>query len=134
MLVHRILLVSVALVAAGCATSHRAVPIVTTTEAPGEVDRSAPITVQVKSEYSGLLTVYSVSEGVATRLGEIRGSNRETFRLPGTSMPSNGIILLAVPVGGAERGTTERLVAVPGDTIDFTVGAKLASSTGGIRR
>jgi len=123
-------IITVATLVAACASSGRHV---ITSEAGGEVVRSAPVTVRVKSEYIGPLVVYAVTEGVSTRLGDVQGSRIETFRLPFTTIPTNGMTLIAVPVGGNGRASTGTLLVRPGATIDFTVGAALTNSAATVR-
>ena len=119
-------LLTAAALGAACASSQRQV---TTSESGGEVSRAAPLTVRVKSEYIGPLVVYAVTEGVSTRLGDVQGTHVEQFTLPFTTIPTNGISIIAVPVGGSGRATTGTLLVQPGATIDFTIGAILSSST-----
>jgi hypothetical protein len=117
-----------------CATSSRRTTI-TTSEAAGELDTAvAPVTVHVKSSYPGPLVVYSMNEGIATRLGDVQGAREERFRLAATSLPVDGVTLIAVPVSGVERATTGRLIVAPGAIIEFTIAATLANSTGIVKR
>ena len=122
-------ILAVAGLGAACASNQQRV----TSESGGEVSRSAPVTVRVKSEYIGPLVVYAVTEGVSTRLGDVQGSRIETFRLPFTTIPTNGMTLIAVPVGGNGRASTGTLLVRPGATIDFTVGAALTNSAATVR-
>lgn len=118
----------------GAACAGRSPRVVTTTESGGEVDVRAPVTIRVKSEYTGPLVVYAMTEGRATRLGDVQGSRVEEFRLPSTSIPTNGITLVAVPVGGSARASSGTLLVGPGQTVEFTVGAALTNSAATVRR
>jgi hypothetical protein len=123
-------IITVATLGAACASGGTHV---VTSESAGEVSRSSPVTVRVKSEYVGPLVVYAVTEGVSMRLGDVQGSRIETFRLPFTTIPTNGISIIAVPVGGGGRARSGTLLVQPGATIDFTVGAALTNSAATVR-
>ena len=64
----------------------------------------APVLVQVSSDFAGPLTLYTVSEGVATRLGDVQGGRPEQFRLAAARVPTGGLYLIAVPVTGSGCG------------------------------
>lgn len=125
----RILQAAALVLGAACASTQRT----TTTSSSGEVARAAPLTVRVKSEYFGPLVVYAVTEGVSTRLGDVQGTRVEQFTLPFTNIPTNGIAIIAVPVGGSGRATSGTLLVQPGATIEFTVGAALTNSAARVR-
>lgn len=121
--------VAAALLAA-CATSGRVV----TVESRGEVaPPAAPVVVRVRSDFAGPLTIYTVNEGVATRLGELPGARVEEFRLTATQLPTSGITLLAVPRTGDARATSAPLRATPGAVLEFTIGRALTDASAAIR-
>ena len=119
--------------AAACATGGRTVA---TDEAGGEVEPSraaAPVLIRVSSQYAAPLAIYSVSDGVATRLGDVPGGRVEQFRLDAVQIPADGLTLLAVPLAGDARATTGRLRVVPGNVIDFTIGTALTNAAAAVR-
>ncbi|AHG91251.1 hypothetical protein J421_3714 [Gemmatirosa kalamazoonensis] len=131
----RPLALGAALLLAACATAPGPRPL-TTIESPGEVslaDAAAPVVIHVSSRFAGPLAIYSVSAGVATRLGDVPGGRAEQFRLQATQIPANGLTLLAVPQTGPARASTGVLRVAPGSVVDFTIGASLADARAGVR-
>ena len=112
---------------AACASSGRTA----TTSSGGEVDLSnAPVTIRVSSGFPGPLALYSLDHGVASRLGEIEGSRTQEFHLTPTQIPTEGLLLVAVPlVNGTGRATTGRLNVRPGQVVDFNIGPALSDAT-----
>jgi hypothetical protein len=126
-------LVAAALAVAACATSTTSR---TVREDAGEValvDARAPLVVRVSSRYAAPLAIYAVTNGVATRLGEVPGGRAEQFQLAATQIPAGGLTLLAVPVAGDARATSGVLRVVPGSVIDFAVGAALGDARATVR-
>jgi hypothetical protein len=129
--------VAAALLLGACATAPDAY---TTDQSAGEVvpapsmaDAAAPVVIRVTSQYAGPVAIYSVSEGVATRLGDVGGGRVEQFRLAAMQVPTNGLTLMAVPRTGDARGTTGRLLVAPGSVVEFTIGPALTDARAAIR-
>jgi len=108
----------------------------TTAEAGGEValdDSAAPVVVHVASRYAAPLAIYLLTNGVATRLGEVPGGRAEQFRLAATQIPAGGLTLLAVPIAGDARASSGTLRVVPGSVVDFAIGAALGDARATVR-
>jgi hypothetical protein len=120
-----------ALLVAACASTGR----VTTAESAGDVAPAPapPVVVRVRSDYPGPLTLYTVSEGVATRLGDLPGRRAEDFALGAGQLPSVAFSLLAVPRTGDARASTGVVRVAPGNVVDFTIGADLADARATVR-
>jgi len=123
-----------ALLLAACASSGAS--HITTMADPGDValaDSSAPVVVRVSSRYAAPLAIYSVSDGVATRLGDVPGGREEQFRLAAMQIPPNGLTLIAVPQAGDARATTGQLRVVPGSVVEFSIGPTLTDARAAVR-
>jgi hypothetical protein len=79
------------------------------------------------------MDVYVVSEGVATRVGDVNGNSTARFRLDPSFFPSTELRVVATPVGGNGRAFSGPLNVMPGQTIVFTIGPVLRQSTATIR-
>jgi hypothetical protein len=103
--------------------------------APGEVEvpASAPVIIRVRSDFAAPLSLYSVSEGVATRLGDVPGRQVVQFQLAATQIPSDGLTLLAVPRDGDARASSGKLRLAPGNVVEFVIGATLADANATVR-
>ena len=119
-----------ALLAAACASTGR----VTTAESAGDVAPiAAPVVVRVRSDFSGPLTLYTVSEGVATRIGDLPARRAEEFTLGAAQSPAAAFTLLAVPRTGDARATSGVLRVAPGTVVDFAIGADLSDARATVR-
>lgn len=79
------------------------------------------------------MDVYVVSEGVATRVGDVTGNSTARFRLDPSFFPANELRIVATPVGGNGRAFSGPLNVAPGQTIRFTIGPTLRQSSATIR-
>jgi hypothetical protein len=76
--------------------------------------------------------VFSIVDGLSTRLGTVTGNGSRHFLLD-PSLGSRDFHLIAVPIGGAGRASSGNVAVGPGQTIVFTVGAILQNSNVTIR-
>jgi hypothetical protein len=79
------------------------------------------------------MDLYVVSEGLATRIGDVTGNNTAHFVLDPSFFPANEIRIIATPVGGNGRASSGALNVGPGQTIDFTIGSSLRQSSARVR-
>lgn len=91
------------------------------------------VQVQVKSDYVGPLDLYLVSDGVATRLGDVSGPNLENFVIDPTQFDIHDLRVVAVPVGGYGRASTGLLNVRRGNVVQFNIAPTLRQSTTFIR-
>lgn len=112
------------LVTAGC---HRG----GFTNAPEGAQGAVGLVVQNQNFYD--MDVYVVSEGVATRIGDVTGNSTARFRLDPSFFPSNELRVVATPVGGNGRAFSGPLNVAPGQTIVFTIASVLRQSSATIR-
>jgi hypothetical protein len=101
-------------------------------EAGGEVAPASAIGLHVKNENFLDMDVYAVSNGLATRLGTVTGNSSRNFMVDG-SAANQDFRIVATPIGGNGRASSGAITAVPGQTIDFTIGSVLRNSTVFIR-
>ena len=94
---------------------------------------SEVVQVQVQSNYVGPLDVYLVSDGVATRLGDVSGPTVQNFVIDPSQFDITDLRIVAVPIGGYGRATTGRLNVRRGNIVQFTVQQQLRQSTVFIR-
>jgi hypothetical protein len=79
------------------------------------------------------MDLYVVSEGLATRVGDVTGNSTARFSLDPSFFPASEIRVIATPVGGNGRASTGPLNVSAGQTIVFTIGSVLRQSTASIR-
>ena len=79
------------------------------------------------------LDVYVVSEGLATRVGDVTGNSTARFTLDPSFFPSNELRVIATPVGGNGRASSGSLNVAPGQTITFTIAPVLRQSSATVR-
>lgn len=91
------------------------------------------VQVQIQSNYIGPLDVYLVSEGVATRLGDVSGPTTQTFVLDPAQFNINDIRIVAVPVGGYGRANSGPLNVRRGNIVQFNIAPVLRQSSVFIR-
>jgi hypothetical protein len=99
--------------------------------APEGTQGAVGLVVQNQNFYD--MDVYVVSEGVATRVGDVTGNSTARFRLDPSFFPSNELRIVATPVGGNGRAFSGPLTVGPGQTIVFTVAPILRQSSASIR-
>lgn len=91
------------------------------------------VQVQVQSNYVGPLDLYLVSDGVATRLGDVSGPNRQNFVIDPEQFDVHDLRIVAVPIGGYGRASTGLLNVRRGNIVQFTIQPVLRQSTTFIR-
>jgi hypothetical protein len=99
--------------------------------APEGTQGSVGLVVQNQNFYD--MDLYVVSEGVATRVGDVSGNSTARFRLDPSFFPSAELRIVATPVGGNGRAFSGPLNVGPGQTIVFTIGSVLRQSSATIR-
>ncbi len=87
------------------------------------------VQVQVQSNYIGPLDIYLVSEGVATRLGDVSGPTSQTFVLDPSQFNITDLRIVAVPIGGYGRASTGLLNVRRGNVVEFRINPVLPQST-----
>ncbi|HEY2854616.1 MAG TPA: hypothetical protein VGJ18_17300 [Gemmatimonadaceae bacterium] len=99
--------------------------------APVGTQGAVNLVVQNQNFYD--MDLYVVSEGLATRIGDVTGNNTAHFVLDPSFFPANEIRIIATPVGGNGRASSGALNVGPGQTIDFTIGSSLRQSSARVR-
>lgn len=112
------------LAAAGC---HRGA----FANAPAGTHGSVGLVVQNQNFYD--MDLYVVSEGLATRIGDVTGNTTAHFTLDPSFFPSSELRIVATPIGGNGRASSGPLNVAPGQTINFTIASVLRQSTATIR-
>jgi hypothetical protein len=79
------------------------------------------------------MDLYVVSEGLATRIGDVGGNSTARFTLDPSFFPSSELRIIATPVGGNGRASSGPLNVGPGQTIHFTIASFLRQSSATIR-
>lgn len=97
-------------------------------EAAGDVSPSNAIFVKIANNNFLDMNVYSVVQGLQTRLGMVTGNGTGNFVID-RSLGGSDVRIIATPIGGSGRATTGSLAVSPGQTIDFRIGPQLANST-----
>lgn len=87
----------------------------------------------VKNQNFYDMDLYVVSEGLATRIGDVTGNNTQSFVLDPSFFPSNELRIIATPVGGNGRASSGALNVSPGQTITFTIASVLRQSSATVR-
>jgi hypothetical protein len=99
-----------------------------TNESGGEVVPASSIGLDVRNQNFLDVDVFSIVDGLSTRLGTVTGNGSRHFLLD-PSVGSRDFHLIAVPIGGAGRASSGNVAVASGQTIVFTVGATLQNST-----
>jgi len=99
--------------------------------APAGTQGAVGLVVQNQNFYD--MDVYVVSEGLATRIGDVGGNSSAHFTLDPSFFPSNEFRIIATPVGGNGRASSGPLSVGPGQTINFTIAPVLRQSSATIR-
>lgn len=94
---------------------------------------SEVVQVQVQSNYVGPLDLYLVSDGVASRLGDVNGPSVQNFVIEPSQFDINDLRVVAVPIGGYGRASTGRLNVRRGNIVQFNIQQNLRQSTVFIR-
>ena len=106
-------------VAAACASRGRGGSLAQSS--PRVVYDTSVVQVVVQSSYVGPLDLYLVSEGVATRLGDVPGPNEQRFIIDPNQVDINDVAVVAVPIGGYGRASTGRLSVRKGNIVRVTI-------------
>ena len=101
-----------------------------TNTAPG-TQGAVGLVVQNQNFYD--MDLYVVSEGLATRIGDVTGNSTARFTLDPSFFPSSELRIIATPVGGNGRASSGPLSVGPGQTITFTIAPVLRQSSATIR-
>ena len=72
--------------------------------------------------------IYAVSNGLATRIGAVSGLSTKEFALNSTLYTATDFRIVAAPIGGNGRASSGSLPVHAGQTIEFTIGNRLAAS------
>jgi hypothetical protein len=99
--------------------------------APAGTQGAVGLVVQNQNFYD--MDLYVVSEGLATRIGDVTGNATARFTLDPSFFPSQEIRVLATPVGGNGRASSGPLSVSPGQTITFTIASVLRQSSATVR-
>jgi hypothetical protein len=99
--------------------------------APASTQGAVGLVVQNQNFYD--MDVYVVSEGLATRVGDVTGNSTGRFTLDPSFFPSNELRVIATPVGGNGRASSGALIVAPGQTISFTIAPVLRQSSVTVR-
>lgn len=98
---------------------------------PAGTQGAVGLVVQNQNFYD--MDVYVVSEGLATRVGDVTGNSTGRFTLDPSFFPSNELRVIATPVGGNGRASSGALNVAPGQTISFTIAPVLRQSSATVR-
>ncbi|HXD49952.1 MAG TPA: hypothetical protein VN600_14320 [Gemmatimonadaceae bacterium] len=104
-----------------------------TGEEAGEVVPANAVGLTVRNNNYLDMDIYTVVNGVATRVGTVSGSTTRSFVLDPSVALQSGIRLIASPIGGNGRASSGSLVVAPGQTIEFDIGPILSNSSAFIR-
>jgi hypothetical protein len=99
-----------------------------TYESGGEVVPAGSVGLDVKNQNFLDVDVFSIVDGMSTRLGTVTGNGSRHFLLD-PMVGSRDFHLIAVPIGGAGRASSGQLAVGPGETIVFTVAPVLQQSS-----
>src|SRR5215470_19055025 len=98
-----------------------------TNEAGGEVVPASAVGLDVRNQNFLDVDVFSIVDGLSTRLGTVTGNGSRHFLLD-PMVGSRDFHLIAVPIGGSGRASSGSLAVSSGQTVIFTVGAVLSNS------
>jgi len=99
--------------------------------APAGTQGAVGLVVQNQNFYD--MDLYVVSEGLATRIGDVGGNSSAHFTLDPSFFPSSDFRIIATPVGGNGRASSGPLSVGAGQTINFTIAPVLRHSSASIR-
>lgn len=104
-----------------------------TGEAAGEVVPANAIGLQVKNNNFLDMDIYTIANGVSTRIGTVTGSTTRSFVLDPSLALGTGLRIVASPIGGNGRASSGSLTVAPGQTIEFDIGTVLSNSSAYIK-
>jgi hypothetical protein len=79
------------------------------------------------------MDVYALSGGLPSRVGTVTGLSTARFALNPTLYSASDLRIIATPIGGNGRASSGPLAVRSGQTIDFTIGSRLALSFATVR-
>ncbi len=89
-----------------------------------------PIYIAVTNHNSLDMDIYAVHEGMRTRLGMVTTSSTGHFKARSGQFGGNGDFqLYAHPIGGRSGLFSERVLAAPGNILEWSIEAVLSQST-----
>lgn len=96
---------------------------------------SAPVNVFVTNHYSLPMEVIASASGANHRLGVVSPEVEGHFVLPMALVSSGGQVeFLAVPSGQGPVARSGLVMVIPGDVVEFVIGAQLFNSTATVKR
>ncbi|MEP6730346.1 MAG: hypothetical protein ABJE10_06900 [bacterium] len=100
-----------------------------------DVDTNQPdrILLNVKNDNFLDMDIYALSSGLPSRIGTVSGVNSAHFALDPTLYGASDFRIVATPIGGNGRASSGPLVVSRGQTIEFTIGSRLAQSHAEVR-
>jgi len=101
------------------------------TNAPAGTQGAVGLVVENQNFYD--MDLYVVSEGLATRIGDVTGNSTARFTLDPSFFPSNELRIIATPVGGNGRASSGPLNVAAGQSIVFTIAPVLRQSSAIVR-
>jgi hypothetical protein len=90
---------------------------------------SDEIPVQIDNQNFSDMEIYVVKNGQRLLIGQAGGLTKTTLTIRNVARGGGRVRLLAEPIGGARPITTPTLVVPPGQTIFWTIGSDLTTST-----
>jgi hypothetical protein len=98
-------------------------------ESSGAVSPSDEIPVQIDNQNFSDMAIYVVKGGQRWLVGQAGGLTKTTLTIRNALRGDGRVRLVAEPIGGAASITTPTLVIPPGQSIFWTIGSDLATST-----
>jgi hypothetical protein len=98
----------------------------------GELAPNNQVAVHIQNQNFLDVDVYSVANGLSTRLGTVTGNGTGNFVI-NASITSQDFSIVARPIGGAGLASTGNISVSAGQTIEFRVGSNLRNSSVFIR-
>jgi hypothetical protein len=88
-----------------------------------------PIPLRVQNDNFLDMNVYVVSHGAQHRVGTVSGNGAANFSIDRQMVMGDDFSLLATPIGGRGRATTNNLTVGEGQAVEFHVATVLRQST-----
>jgi len=99
------------------------------TVASGPEPSSNEIPVQIDNQNFNDMEIYVVKNGQRLLIGQAGGLTKTTLTIRNVARGGGRVRLLAEPIGGARPIATPTLVVPPGQSIFWTIGSDLTTST-----
>lgn len=90
-------------------------------------------TLVVKNENVLSMDIYTMSNSLATRVGRVTGLGSGKFKLNSTLYVSSDFRVVGTPTSGNGQASSGRLAVHSGQTIEFTIGSRIAQSRATVR-